>query len=123
MSKCLNNFMNNVMACSCSNGMRLFGSGPKQALRWNAGAIKDSIVGEERLVQHLLLELAHQPSFTGVCFVLFYNLICAHITIQPAVHGELMHVGPWGFDSHPVYCVHDTTKSASCVGILQLLLQ
>ncbi|KAL3159403.1 hypothetical protein ABBQ38_009833 [Trebouxia sp. C0009 RCD-2024] len=29
------------------------------------GAIKDSIVGEERLVQHLLLELAHQPSFTG----------------------------------------------------------
>ena len=29
------------------------------------GAIKDSIVGKERLVRHLLLELAHQPSFTG----------------------------------------------------------
>lgn len=31
----------------------------------DAGAIKDSIVGEERLVQHLLLELAHQPRYTG----------------------------------------------------------
>lgn len=30
-----------------------------------AGAIKDSIVGEERLVRHLLLELAHQPHYTG----------------------------------------------------------
>ena len=36
-----------------------------QVLCLAAGAIKDSIVGEERLVRHLLLELAHQPYYTG----------------------------------------------------------
>lgn len=36
-----------------------------QVLCPSAGAIKDSIVGEERLVRHLLLELAHQPDYTG----------------------------------------------------------
>ena len=37
------------------------------------GAIKDSIVGEERLVRHLLLELSQQPSFPGELHKLSWN--------------------------------------------------
>ena len=43
-----------------------------------AGAVKDSIVGEERLVRHLLLELAHQPHFTGASNSILFAYTCLY---------------------------------------------
>lgn len=46
----------------------IYSASAVQLLCLAAGAVKDSIVGEERLVRHLLLELAHQPHYTGATY-------------------------------------------------------